>query len=100
MARLIVLVHFEAASLEEFGDVVGAEERGSYLEAASAAERTIDVILANNCVTELDVIATEHLLTDVVKCNRLTGTDLSVVKLHTVTQEQLVKLFNFRACAE
>ena len=67
VAGFIMLVDFKAAGLEKLCNIVGAEERRSYFEAASAPERPIDIIDANDCVTEFDVIIAEHVLADAVQ---------------------------------
>ena len=51
VAGAIVLVNLEAACLEQIRDIIVAEERLAYFEAAPAPESTIDVVYSNNGVT-------------------------------------------------
>ncbi len=97
VSSLIMLVHLHAASTEQLGDIIVAEESRAYFEAATAAESPVDIILANDCVTDNMVVDTEHAFCNLVQRHHSTWADLSIVDLNTVSKEKLVHLFNFSA---
>mmetsp|Transcript_31292 Transcript_31292/g.38706 ORF Transcript_31292/g.38706 Transcript_31292/m.38706 type:complete len:220 (-) Transcript_31292:260-919(-) len=100
VTRVVMLMHLHAASTEEGRDVVLAEERRSYFEAATTTECTIDVIFADNGIADHMVVLPEHLLRNVIEWVDLAWADLRVVELDAVAQEQLVQFFNFGAGTE
>jgi len=95
-----MLVHLHAASTEQFFNVVFTEERGAYLEASASTECSINVVDANDCVSDDMVIISKHAFRDLVHGHDLAWANLGVVHLHAVAQEELVHLFDVCAGAK
>lgn len=100
VSRLIVLVHLHATSVEQSIDIVFAEERLSYFEAATAAEGSVNVVDAYDGVTDHVVVSTQHLWCELVQREDFAWADLSVVHLDTVTEEEFVYLLDLGARSE
>ena len=95
-----MLVHLHAASAEQFFNVVFTEERGAYLEASASTECPVNVVNANDCVSNDMVIVSKHAFRDLVHWHDLAWANLGVVHLNAVAQEELVHLFDVCAGAK
>jgi len=100
VSGLVVLVDLHAPGLEQRFDVVLTEESLRYLEAAAAAESSINVVDAHHGVADDVVISAEHFIGEMLYRVDLTRTDLRVVHLDAVAEEQPVHLFDLVAGAK
>ena len=97
VSRVIMLVHLHAASAEQLRDIIITEESRAYFEAATATESPIDIILADDCVTDDMMVGTQHSFSDLLKRHHSTWANLGIVDLNAVSKEQLVHLFDLCA---
>jgi len=100
VASLVVLVHLHAASTEEFWDVIIAEESRGNFEATTTTESPINVIGANDGVTNDVMVTAEHLRRQLIHRVDLARADLCVINFYAMAKEQLVELLNLSACTK
>ena len=95
-----MLMHLHATSAEQFFNIVFTEERGAYLEASASTEGPVNVVDANDCVSNDMMIVSKHAFRDLVHWHDLAWANLGVVHLNAVAQEELVHLFDVCAGAK
>lgn len=89
-----------AASAEQLGDVVLAEERLSDLEASTTSESSMNVTHTDDRIANHVMVTTEHSLSDLGQWHHLARAYLCIIQINTLTKEESMHLLNLSARAE